>query len=310
MRLILVLFFFLNGVFSIHTCNADTNRTIFYVITNTNKTAVSFFNNLKEKVKATNAVFKLATLDSAELTQRANVLYIAVGNRSFQYLLERKVSAPILAIFISRLSFQRILDTHGKNLKKSKISAVFSDPAPIQQLYLTKYLFPNSPKSTVIVSNRTAFLQRELKDASNKTGVPLQIVVHTKNHNIGKTLHEIETASVILALPDSSIYNTETIPRIILSAYRHNQSIIGFSRQFVEAGGLATVYTDTAHIQHEVIDILEKYITRGILSSPTYPRLFGIEINERVSDSYNLILPSESSLKKNIKYSLEACCEK
>lgn len=310
MRLILILFFCISALLSIQTCNADTSRTIFYVVTNTNRTAVSFFNSLKQTVKATNTTFKLATLDSVEFTQQGNVLYIAVGNRSFRYLIEKNISAPILAIFISRLSFQRILDTRGKKLKNSKISAVFSDPAPIHQLYLTKYLFPNAPKSTVIISNRTEFLQQELKDASTKTGVPLDIILHTKNHKIGKTLHEIGATGVILALPDSSIYNSDTIPRIILSAYRHNQSIVGFSRQFVEAGALATVYTDTGHIQNEVVDILEKYIARGILPSPTYPRLFDVEINERVSDSYNLILPSESSLKKNIKYSLEVCCEK
>lgn len=310
MRIVQVLLLFLHGLFSIHNCNADSRLAIFYVTTEANQSTVTFFNGLKKRVGGNKVDFKLINIDSGELKQQDSALYIAVGNRSFKHLLGNDITSPILAVFISRLSFQRILETYNKDSHNKNLSAVFSDPSPLQQLYLVRHLFPNGLKSAVIISKRTAFLEPELRAASKTTGIPLQISMHAEHQNISETLHDIEFADVLLALPDSSIYNADTIQNIILSAYRRNQSIIGFSRQFVEAGGLATVYADTNHIQEEVIDILGEYISKGLLRPPTYPRLFDIEINERVSNSYDLVLPSKSAIKNDISQSLGVCCEK
>lgn len=311
MRIVLALLLLLNGVFGAYNCNANTNRAVFYVTTNTNESTISFFKNLKNETDKKNVSLKLININSDYLNRQSDALYIAAGNRSFEYLLKEKISAPVLAIFISRLSFQQLRDTYSKDLTKSKISAIFSDPSPIQQLYLTKSLFSNTKKTTVLISKRTEFLIPDLKAAAEITGIPLYISEHRENQNINKTLHNLQSAEVILALPDSSIYNNrKTVDRIIFAAYRRNQSIIGFSREFVDAGGLATVYSDSKHIQSETLDAVKKYLVDGSLKSPTYPKLFDIEINEDVVDSYNLILPEKSALRKHIKQSLEACCEK
>jgi ABC-type uncharacterized transport system substrate-binding protein len=271
---------------------------------------LSFLKKLSIAIDNRHRQIHLKTTNPEQLVPEEDMLYIAVGNRSLQELLDKNITEPILAIFISRLSFHRILEEYSTDHKSIRISAVFSDPSPMQQLSLIKHLFPDEPTTAVIISQRTEFMRKELKIASDKTGVPLKIVTHRDNDSISKTLRQLDSVRILLALPDSLIYNTDTVRRIILSAYRNNQSIIGFSRQLVNAGGLATVYSDIDNIKNEVVLLIDKYIAENKLFDQTYARDFNIEVNKRVSSSYDLSVSNIESLKDSVKKSLEICCEK
>jgi ABC-type uncharacterized transport system substrate-binding protein len=310
MRITLTLLFFLVYVVNVHDCYADNGFDIAYVTTDNNDSTVEFFNKLSVAIKYRHLQIQLKTTSPERLVPDKDTLYIAVGNRSLQQLLENNITGPILAVFISRLSFHRILEEYNTNQRNIRVSAVFSDPSPMQQLYLTKHLVRSEPTTAVVISKRTEFLKNELQLASEITGIPLQIVTHNENDSISKTLSQLSSARILLALPDSLIYNTDTVKRIILSAYRNNQSIVGFSRQFVKAGGLATVYSDIDHIKNEVVYLIGKYIADNKLLDPTYTSDFNIEVNDRVSSSYDLDVPNTESLKDSVKKSLEICCEK
>jgi ABC-type uncharacterized transport system substrate-binding protein len=314
MRIILLLIFLLTSVVDLHNCHADgdsdSDFSITYVTTDTNKSTVEFFKKFSTAINNRHRKIQLKTTHAEQLAPEEGMVYIAVGNRSLQKLLDKNITGPILAIFISRLSFYRILKKYSTDHKSVRISAVFSDPSPMQQLSLIKQLFPDKPTTAVLISQRTEFMRNELKIASEKTGVPLKIVTHKENDSISKTLHQLDSVRILLALPDSLIYNTDTVRRIILSAYRNNQSIIGFSRQLVNAGGLATVYTDIDNIKNEVVLLIDRYIAENKLFKQTYTRDFNIEVNKRVSSSYNLSVPNIESLKYSVKKSLEICCEK
>lgn len=310
MRIILSLIFFLTCVVGLHNCYADNEFVISYVTTDTNKPTVEFFEKLSIAINNRHQQIQLKITNPEELVPEEDMFYIAVGNRSLQELLDKNITGPILAIFISRLSFHRILEEYSTDHKSVRISAVFSDPSPMQQLFLIKHLFPDEPTTAVVISQRTEFMRNELKIASEKIGVPLKIVTHRENDSISKTLRQLDSVRILLALPDSLIYNTDTVRRMILSAYRNNQSIIGFSRQLVHAGGLATVYSDIDNIKNEVVLLIDKYIAENELFDQTYTREFNIEVNKRVSSSYGLRVPNIESLKDSIKESLEICCEK
>jgi ABC-type uncharacterized transport system substrate-binding protein len=310
MRIILSLLLFLAYVVSVHECYADNGFVISYVSIDTNEPTAEFFKKLKVALNKKHLQIQLIATNPERVVPGDSILYIAVGNRSLQQLLKKNITSPILAIFISRLSFHRILDEYNNNHKNISVSAVFSDPSPMQQLYLTKHLFPGEPTAAVVITKRTEFLRNELKLASEITGVPLKIVTHKENDSISKTLRQLDSVRILLALPDSLIYNTDTVKRIILSAYRNNQSIIGFSRQFVKAGGLATVYSNIDQIKDEVVYLIGKYIVENTLFDPTYTSAFNIEINKRVLNSYDLDVINIESLKDRVKKSMEICCEK
>jgi hypothetical protein len=304
------LLFYIPSGFSVQEAGAKDSATVFYVASESSGTTTSLFTNIKNSFDDKRITLKFVNSENGALEKRQDALYIAVGTRSLEYLLNEKFDAHILAIFISRVSFQQILSAYGGNTPGLKISAIYSDPSPLQQFFLAKHLFPHGPKASVIISSKTAFLKAELEKAAELASIPLHVSVQTEQKNLNKTLHDLQNSGILIALPDSSVYNKDSIQQIILSAYRRNQSIIGFSRQLVSAGSLATVYSDADDIRQDLIDHISHYIEYKALKPSAYPRSFNIDINERVAKSYNLVLPDKSVLKQRIEQSLEACCEK
>lgn len=140
MRIILSSILYLTCVVGLHNCYADSEFVISYVTTDTNKSTIEFFKKFSIAINNRHRQIQLKTANPEELVHEEDMLYIAVGNRSLQELLDKNITGLILAIFISRLSFHRILEEYSTVHKSVRIAAVFSDPYPMQQLSLIKHL--------------------------------------------------------------------------------------------------------------------------------------------------------------------------
>jgi putative ABC transport system substrate-binding protein len=82
-----------------------------------------------------------------------------------------------------------------------------------------------------------------------------------KDDNItDKIKHALHHSDVLLALPDSNIYNSKTVKNILLTSYRYRKPVIGFSKNFVDAGALAAIYSDTEMIAMTASKLIEQYL--------------------------------------------------
>jgi len=50
-------------------------------------------------------------------------------------------------------------------------------------------------------------------------------------------------SDVLLAVPDSEIYNSNSIRNILLSSYRRGIPLVGFSQAYVKAGALCAIFS-------------------------------------------------------------------
>ena len=107
---------------------------------------------------------------------------------------------------------------------------------------------------------------------------------------------------VLLALPDSKIYNARSAKSILLSTYHKNVPIIAYSKSFSKAGALASLYSSIDNITDKSIDLLNKIINHGQQNQKEYyPDNFSIEINSAVARSLNLNIESKEIIKSKIK---------
>ena len=97
-------------------------------------------------------------------------------------------------------------------------------------------------------------------------------------------------ARVLLAVPDQAVYTAENIRNILLSTYRLNQAVIGFSADMVRAGALASTYSDVDHINAHIADLAAEYLDNGELAAPQFPRYFSTTVNEGVARSLDVPL--------------------
>lgn len=234
----------------------------------------------KHKVNVINS--KAATSISKSADNRA--FYITVGGDPLAALISRKVSSPILATFISESAYRTITkDRHGRN-----ITAIFSDPDPDYQMKLIKSLYKKPVKVAVLLSEATQEKRQSLEHLATKNELDLKIVNYNSADNIYKALNRISNTDILLAIPDDKIYNHDSIRTIILTTYRHNQALIGFSSGMVKAGALATIAAELEDMADEIKILINNYNTNKRLPSARYFRYFTVKINQHVARSFNV----------------------
>ena len=77
---------------------------------------------------------------------------------------------------------------------------------------------------------------------------------------------------------------------ILVSTYRRNQAVVGFSAAMVRAGALATTYSSVDEIAEQLAEILDAYLATGRLRNPQFPRYWRTTINESVARSLDIVV--------------------
>jgi ABC-type uncharacterized transport system substrate-binding protein len=126
------------------------------------------------------------------------------------------------------------------------------------------------------------------------------VVLNTSSNDIKSSLDSIYSkVDVLLAQPDPSIYNKKTVLTVLLSSYRHNVPVFGYSAAFVRSGATAAIYSSPANIGLQVGDEIVKFVTSNNrkLSPPGFPKYFSVNTNKKVIRSLNLKLPATKQIK-------------
>lgn len=203
-------------------------------------------------------------------------LSIAIGPEALRKALAN-ARGPVLSAFTSSQVWH-----HTVPASKAKASAVFGEPAPADQLRLVQVLYRRPVSVAAILSNDNSFLRPALGQ--------VQVEPFSEGGDINRALKRVSQAKVLLAMPDRAVFSTGHIRNILLSAYRRNQGLIGFSADMVKAGALASTYSDIADINTQVAEMAAHYVASGELPGPQFPRYFRTIVNEPIARSLGLVV--------------------
>lgn len=216
-----------------------------------------------------------------ELAQRRRMLYVTIGPAALREVAARECDCVVISAFTSSQVVRAIQATLPP-ARAAAITAVYAEPAPSDQLRLVSRLYRRPMRIAAILGADTDFLKPTLEAGG------VTVLEASANDDINRLLNQIAQAEVLLALPDSAVYNTENFRNILLSTYRHKQGVIGFSGDMVKAGALATTYSEVEDIDAQVADIAAAYVTGGELPPPQFPRYFRTVVNEGVARSLDV----------------------
>jgi hypothetical protein len=216
--------------------------------------------------------------------------YIAVGPTALRsLLLANDLGGTIISLFTSSQAFRSIVD-NAPRPRSLAVTAIYAEPSPVEQFHLISGLYKKPISVAVLLSEKTAYLQPILMRAAAQKGITLTIEHVDADDNLNRTLTRVERAAVILAIPDDTIYNIENIRNILITTYRHNQSVVGFSTAFVKAGALASTYSDIDDILVQAGELIDEYAATGNLPEPQFPKYFRVVVNENVARSLNVVV--------------------
>jgi ABC-type uncharacterized transport system substrate-binding protein len=212
-------------------------------------------------------------------------------------------NVPVLSVLLPRLTFERIVAESSRRNRPGSFSALYLDQPVSRQLNLLRHALPGRKRVAALIGPESAPLLPRLRTAIGRAGLELQVEQVSEESEIVPALNRLlPNNDVLLALPDGVAYNRNTARPILLTTYRYQRPLVGFSQAYVTAGALVAVYTTPAQVARQAADLLRALPPgRPVLGAPQYPSNFSVAVNRNVARSLGLDIPDESVLREALE---------
>jgi putative tryptophan/tyrosine transport system substrate-binding protein len=212
---------------------------------------------------------------------------------------------PHLYTLLPRAMHERIRKARKETLPVINETAVYIDQPFERRLALLRAALPRHQRVGVLLGPWSRDSLDELRDVVRE---PLQLrstIVEDEAPLVGPLNQLLRESDVLMAIPDPVAFNRYNIQSILLTTYRYRIPVIGFSRNYVDAGALMALYSTPAQIGRQTAELIVRLAKRGnwALPPPQYPIYFALAVNRQVARSLGLALADEESLLKQLRES-------
>uniref|UniRef100_Q47JT8 ABC transporter substrate-binding protein n=1 Tax=Dechloromonas aromatica (strain RCB) TaxID=159087 RepID=Q47JT8_DECAR len=257
-----------------------------------------FANTLDESLSGTAwNIVSTSAGDSPATAARPPDLVVTVGSEALRRTLSRGESTPIIATLLPRQTYEKILTEHRRT--SGRITAIYLDQPANRQAVFLRHLLPDQKRFGILFSSETRNSASQYRQAFAWAGLVLDSEDSDTEKTLLPALNALLTRSgALVALPDASIYHRNNIKAILITAFRLQRPVIGYSTAFVTAGALAALHSTPSQIARQTADMIVNSGTN--LTPPTGPTQFAIAINPNVAQALGLNIPDEASLRRAI----------
>ena len=271
---------------------------ILVVMSNQGEIYQKFNTILENKLDKSIAVAQanLSDIDNEKLNQYNYI--IPIGFKAAKAISKYKTNTPII---YSLIPDNESLKSDIQCESKSCYSIYINQPV-IRYIKLFKALFPEGKELIFATTSVNSKKSQAAKKHAGNIGVKYK-ELYTQQDNVTKTLtRKLNNNNVLLALPNSLIYNAQNAKSIILSTYHSNVPIIAYSKSFAKAGALISLYSSIDNIAEKTASVVNKIVKSGPQKQKNYyPDDFSIEINSSVARSLDINIESETAITRKIK---------
>lgn len=230
-----------------------------------------------------------------EALAQADTLLIPLGLKAAQNSVRREQA--VLAGFVTRQSFEKLYAA------RRQASAVFLDQPLPRRLELIRAIQPRAHNIGALFGGGVSATQAELNLGANAVGLRL----YTANLNSGDELFNslrdlLPNVDALLLLPDPLVVNRNSIQNVMLSTYKQRVPAFAYSRDLVDAGALAAVFSTPQQIGAQIAEMVQRMLPgRGWdLPPPSYPKYFTVKTNASVARALEISLPSDNALAQRM----------
>ena len=233
-------------------------------------------------------------------------LVVTFGAEAFESVLKSNIQKPVLSILIRKNTFQQLLNQYQRNTedKQYPVSAIFLDHPLQRQLNLIRLLFPEidgKGSIGVLFGPNSIHQQEELLCIAEDNHIRLStIYVNNFENPVAVMDAFLDEVRVLLALPDSRIFNPHSARGILLAAFHKQVPLIGYSQSYVKNGALVSLFSSTKQIAQQTAQAILTTLDQNQLPPAQYPKEFVVEINYQVARSLNINMESEATLQQKM----------
>ena len=227
-------------------------------------------------------------------------LVITLGLKARHYADRYLAQAKTINAMIPRLS----MTGEGTSIPTDQKYTIILDQPFVRSLYLIRKIIHPANRVGLLLSAQNQGDLAALSKEAEISGLTLVTEFIEQENDIGRKLSQLlDNIDVLLALPDMMIYNRNTVSQILLSSYRKNIPVIGYSAAYVKAGALAAVYSSPEDIGNDIGLIVTQYLEQKKLpSGSSFPRFFSVSVNKKVGASLGIqVYPKPEEIVSYIK---------
>jgi hypothetical protein len=212
------------------------------------------------------------------LAREPNLVVIAVGREARRAVAEAKLRGAVVSAMLLRQDAARI------PLAGSAVRDIELDVPLGQWITEWKRVFPRQSRLGVLVNAATPGEAEAVAAEARAAGA---VVVVSAARGPAELLRAFVAlkgrVDFVLALPDSSLYNSATVKPLILASLDHRLPIAGFSANFVRAGAAAGIYPDFREAGRQAAEAaLRAARNHSEAGGSESPRKLTVAVNPRV----------------------------
>lgn len=231
-------------------------------------------------------------------TQRGRVV-VALGARALQVALAQDDAVPIVATLVTRKAYESALALQHH---AGAVTAVLMDQPPARQINLIGLVLPGRQRLGVLAGREAepALVGVQAVAREQRLWVRAEPVTSTSEvaAALARLLPEVD---LLLAIPDAAVFNPGTVHNILLSAFRQQRPVIGFSPFYVRSGALAAVYSSPAQLGRQSAEVALRLLAGASAPPPLAPRYFSASINATVARALGVRVDEEAELTARLQ---------
>lgn len=240
------------------------------------------------------------TVISADQPLQSADLVIAVGMKAAAKAAASDARS-VLNVLVPKAGHQKLLGDFPLRADARNYSAIYLDQPAARQAALLSAIFPDKRRIGVLYSTAPPELPQLRREMSAR-GMSL----HEQKLVPKQPLHEalrslLQVSDVLLALPDTTIYNSSTVRNILLATYRSNVPLVGFSPGYVKAGALCALYSNPAQIAAQAAALVRSFNQSHTLPAAQHPQEFEVLLNEQVARSLGVHTKQAKTLHDEVE---------
>ena len=246
------------------------------------------------------------SVDAARLSGVADPVFnayelvVPVGLAAAQAVVTREasnaMSPPTLCLLIPRQSFERLVPP-AANDRTRRVSALYIDQPLSRQLGLLRIALPERHRVGVILGPSSQELEGGLRSQAQSHELTLKFARVDASSGVYAALQDVMPDSdLLLLLPDPVATTADTVYGLLLTSYRAQIPVIGYSEGLLNAGALLSLYSTARQQGRQGAEIASSILAHEPLPSPQHPKYFTVRVNASVARSLGLHLPAEAAL--------------
>jgi ABC-type uncharacterized transport system substrate-binding protein len=269
---------------------SSSNSTVYHKALSAFKTDLNKTASLKSySIKS----LLLKDIQSSEYpSAQAGTVVVTIGSAAANYAISHFENTPILFGFITRSAYESLI---AKSPPRADLTAVFIDQPLDRLLNLASLMKRDQSPFRVGILNQNLSKLKNSKDTNRFLTTDIDVTAATlaKQDNPMKTIQSLmRTSDIFIVRPNTSLFNRLTAKLVLQLSMRYKTPVIGFSKNYAQAGALLSLYASPEDIGSDIADTLDQWLNapEHLISGPKEGSSFSVEVNRHIAKKMNIDL--------------------